>query len=62
MAERWGQPGSKHRSKAVQILAKAHLHIANRRRDFHHKIARKLVRQYGMIVYEELNIAGIARS
>ncbi|HEY0737359.1 MAG TPA: transposase [Herpetosiphonaceae bacterium] len=54
--------GSKRRAKAVQILAKAHLHIANQRRDFHHKTARKLVTQYGTIAHEELNITGIARS
>jgi putative transposase len=56
------QKGSKRRAKAVQILAKAHLHIANQRKDFHHKTARKLVRQYGTIMHEELNITGIARS
>lgn len=56
------QKGSKRRAKAVQILARAHLHIANQRRDFHHKTARKLVTQYGTIVHEELNIHGITRS
>lgn len=54
--------GSKRRAKAVHILAKAHLHIANQRRDFHHKTARKLVTHYGTIAHEELNIQGIARS
>jgi putative transposase len=54
--------GSKRRAKAVQILARAHLHIANQRKDFHHKTARKLVTQYGTIAHEELNIQGIARS
>lgn len=56
------QKGSKRRAKAVQILAKVNLHIANQRRDFHHKTARKLVTQYGTIVHEELNIQAIARS
>lgn len=56
------QKGSKRRAKAVQNLAKVHLHIANQRRDFHHKTARKLVAQYGTIVHEELNIQGIART
>jgi putative transposase len=56
------QKGSKRRAKAVQILARAHLHIANQRRDFHHKTARKLVTQYGTIAHENLNIQGIARS
>ncbi|HEY0737197.1 MAG TPA: transposase [Herpetosiphonaceae bacterium] len=54
--------GSKRRAKAVQILARAHLHIANQRRDFHHKVARKMVTQYGSIVHEKLNIKGIART
>ncbi|HEY0606173.1 MAG TPA: transposase [Herpetosiphonaceae bacterium] len=54
--------GSKRRAKAVQILARAYLHIANQRRDFHQKTARKLVTQYGTIVHEELNIQGIART
>jgi putative transposase len=56
------QKGSKRRAKAVQILARAHLHIANQRKDFHHKTARTLVTQYGTIVHEKLNITGIARS
>ncbi len=56
------QKGSKRRAKAVQILARAHLHIANQRRDFHHKTARKIVTQYGTIVHEDLNIKGIART
>lgn len=56
------QKGSKRRAKAVQILARAYLHIANQRKDFHHKTARKLVTQYGTIVHEELNIQGIART
>ncbi|HEY0739207.1 MAG TPA: transposase [Herpetosiphonaceae bacterium] len=54
--------GSKRRAKAVQLVARLHLHIANQRRDFHHKTARKLVTQYGTIAHEELNIQGIARS
>lgn len=36
--------------------------MANQRRDFHHKTARKLVVQYGTIIHEDLNIKGIARS
>lgn len=56
------QKGSKRRAKAVQLVAKAHLHIANQRRDFHHKVARKLVTRYATIVHEDLNIQGIARS
>ena len=38
--------GNKRRAKAVKLLAKAYQHVANQRRDFHHKEACKLVRQY----------------
>ncbi|AYJ73898.1 putative transposase [Thermus phage phiLo] len=43
-------------------LANLHRKIANQRRDFHHKLARKLVNKYGTIVHEDLNIEGLARS
>jgi putative transposase len=41
--------GSHRRAKAVKLLAKAHQHIANQRRDFHHRQAVKLVRAYDNI-------------
>lgn len=56
------QKGSKRRAKALALLAKAHLHVRNQRRDFHHKTARRLVQRYGTIVHEDLNIHGIART
>lgn len=43
-------------------LAKLHKKIANQRKDFHHKLARRLVNEYGIIVHENLNIEGLARS
>jgi putative transposase len=45
----------------VEQLRRAHLHVANRRRDFHHKTALALVRQYGTVCHEALSIAGIVR-
>jgi putative transposase len=54
--------GSKRRKKAVRLLQKQHRHIANQRRDFHHKTARSLVNRYGMVAHEDLNVAGIART
>jgi len=54
--------GSNRRKKARLKVAKLHRKIANQRRDFHHKVARKLVNRYGTIVHEDLNIAGLARS
>jgi putative transposase len=53
---------SRRRQKARQELARAHLHVANQRRDFHHKTAHALVMEYGLIGVEELNIMGLAGS
>jgi putative transposase len=52
--------GSHRRRQAVQILQKIHEHIANQRKDFHHKESTKLVKQYGVIAVEALNIKGLA--
>jgi putative transposase len=54
--------GSNRRKKAAQRVAKQHQHVANARKDFHHKTARMLVNTYGLIAVEALNIRGIARS
>ncbi len=54
--------GSNRRRKAVANLAKQHQHIASERKDWQHKTALGLVRRYGTIVHEDLNIRGIARS
>lgn len=54
--------GSNRRKKAVRLLARHHQHVANQRRDFHHKTARTLVTRFGTIAHEDLNVAGIART
>jgi putative transposase len=54
--------GSQRRAKAVKLLAKAHQHIANQRRDFHHRQAVKLVRAYDSIAYEDLQTANMVRN
>lgn len=53
--------GSKRREKARADLARAHSIVANARRDFHHKTARELVRKYGKLAVEDLNIVGLCR-
>lgn len=53
--------GSHRRRKAVILLRQIHQHIANQRRDFHHKISRWLVDNFGVIAVEDLNIKGLAR-
>jgi putative transposase len=54
--------GSGRRRKARKRVASLHEKTANQRRDFHHKQARKLANTHGLIVHEDLNIEGIARS
>jgi putative transposase len=41
-----------------------HLHeqVARQRRDFQHKLSRRLVRAFGLIAVEDLNVAGLSRS
>lgn len=51
---------SHRRRKAVLLLQKAHAHIRNQRSDFHHKVSRWLVNNYGLIAVEELNVKGLA--
>jgi len=53
--------GSKRRAKARLLLAKRHAHVANVRRDFHHKTARAIVQKYDRIAVEDLNVKGLAR-
>ena len=53
---------SKNREKARLRLAKQHEKIANQRKDFNHKLSRKLVNQYDFIFIEDLNIKGMART
>lgn len=52
--------GSRRRRKAVLLLQKAHAHVRNQRADFHHKVSRRLVDNYGLIAVEDLNVQGLA--
>jgi putative transposase len=54
--------GSTRRKKAITVLVKVHEHVANQRRDFHHKTAKVLVDAHGLIAHEDLNVRGIART
>lgn len=54
--------GSKRRRKTVRLLAKAHLRVANQRKDMAHKVARSLVNRYGLIAIEDLNVKAMLRN
>jgi putative transposase len=51
---------SQRRRKAILLLQKAHAHVANQRKDFQHQESYKLVRDFGTIVVEDLNIKGLS--
>ena len=51
----------KNREKSRLKLAKQHEKVANQRKDFNHKISRKLVDTYDFIFIEDLNIKGMGR-
>lgn len=52
---------SNRRRKQQKLVAKIHLKIARQRRDYHHKLALKLVKENDLIAVEDLNIKGLAR-
>jgi putative transposase len=54
--------GSNRRRKAVALLAKAHQHIRNQRRDFHHQKALELVRRYDVIYHEGLRVRNLMQN
>ena len=53
---------SHRREKARKAVAKAHRKVANQRKDFHHKHARKLVQEHQVIVFEDLQLANLTRT
>jgi transposase len=47
---------------AKKALSRMYRKVRNRRRDFLHKAARKLVSQYGTLVFEDLQIANLTKA
>jgi len=54
--------GGSRRRKAVMLLARAHDALRWARRDWHHKLARKLVQAYDSITLEQLKVSNMTRS
>jgi putative transposase len=54
--------GSGNRRKAKAVVANRHRKVANCRRDFHHKTALGLVRNYDLLAVEDLSIANMSAS
>lgn len=49
------EKGTPERAKRRKVVAHIHQRIANRRKDFAHKLSRQLVSKYGVIALEKLN-------
>lgn len=54
--------GSNRRKKAVNQLGRCHKKVADKRKDFHFKIANWLLSKYDVIAHEDLNVKGLART
>jgi putative transposase len=54
--------GSSNRRKAVRLLARKHLKVANQRKDFFHKSSLRLIREFDEIAVEDLNIKGLVKN
>lgn len=55
------QKGSNNREKARRRLAMAHSRLANKRRDHHFKLANRLLTEYDVLCFEDLNIEAMKR-
>lgn len=56
------QKGSKRREKAKRIVARVHERIANTRKDFQHKLSRKLVNENQVIIVENLAVKNMVKN
>ena len=54
--------GSANRDKARARVARAHARVADSRRDFHHKLSTKIVRDNQAVYVEDLCVAGLGRT
>jgi putative transposase len=54
--------GSKNRRKAVRRLARFHQRLSDRRADYHHKLSAYVTQNHGVIVTEELHVAGLQKN
>jgi putative transposase len=56
------QKGSNRRDKARAKVAREHARVADARRDFHHKLSTKIIRDNQAIAVEDLAVKGLART
>ena len=56
------EKGTPERRKRVRVVQHIHERVANRRRDFAHKLSRKLINEYQLIAFEDLNTNGMLKN
>ncbi|MCO6005844.1 transposase [Actinoallomurus purpureus] len=56
------QPGSNNRDKARLAVARQHAKVTDARREFHHQLSTKLIRENQAIYVEDLAVKGLART
>ena len=56
------EQGTWERAKRRKVVAHIHERIANRRKDFAHKLSRRLVDEFGIIVFEDLSITRMIKN
>ena len=54
--------GTRERKKANKVLARIHERIRNRRHDFCHQNARRIVNRFGVVTVERLNVNGMVKN
>jgi putative transposase len=56
------EKGSKNRDKARRKVARAHARVADARREFHHQLSTKIIRENQAVAVEDLAVKGLART
>ncbi|MFE2732749.1 RNA-guided endonuclease InsQ/TnpB family protein [Streptomyces sp. NPDC059349] len=56
------QKGSKNRDRARLKVARAHAQVADTRKEFHHQLSTRLIRENQAIAVEDLSVKGLART
>jgi putative transposase len=55
------QKGSKNQAKTRQRIAKVHEKIARQRKGFNHQLSTKIVKEYGAVAVEDINLQNLTR-
>ena len=56
------EKGSRNRDKTGVRVARAHARVADARREFHHQLSARLIRENQAVAVEDLAVKGLART